>query len=387
MKFLPYIIKNVLRHKLRSLFTILSIAVSLFLVTVLYSYVTVQDELGGKTQQYNRLIVTHSEGLTFPIPVAYVDRIRSVPGVEAATQFAWFGGKYQDDRVPFGQFATDPRNIVKIMTEYELPPEQLAAWQRDKTGCVVGDKIARKRGWKIGDKILLKGDIYPVNLELTVDGIYGGPETADREMLWYHYTYLDELLKKEKSIFAGNAGTVFLKVESADILPTVMQAIDTKFANSDSPTRTMTEKAFQQSFVQMLGNIRAYILNVSMAVVFSLVFVAGNAMAMSMRERTREVAVLKAIGFSRSMVLSLVLSEAVLVALAGGILGVLAAKLLFDWSDLTLSGIPGITTFYVPNSTIGVAIGLSALIGLLSGLVPAWRAAQVSVVNGLRKVV
>ena len=302
-------------------------------------------------------------------------------------QYSWFGGKYKDDKVPFGQFATDPQIITSVLTEYELPPEQLNAWQDDKTGCVVGAKIARKRGWKIGDKILLKGDIYPVDLELTVSGIYDGPETADREMLWYHYTYLDELLKKNKSIFAGNAGIVFLKVESAEILPTVMQTIDARFANSDAPTRTMTEKAFQDSFVQMLGNIRAYIFNVSLAVVFSLVFVAGNAMAMSMRERTREVAVLKAIGFSRGMVLSLVLSEAVLVALAGGLLGVLAAKLLFDWSDLTVSGVPGITTFYVPNSTIGVAMALSAAIGLLSGVVPAWRAAQVSVVNGLRKVV
>ncbi len=228
----------------------------------------------------------------------------------------------------------------------------------------MGSKIARKRDWKIGDKILLKGDIYPVDLELTVDGIFDGPETANLEMLWYHYAYLDELLKKSRSIFAGNAGTVFLKVQSAELLPTLMHDIDANFANSDGPTRTMTERAFQDSFVQMLGNIRAYILNVSLAVVFSLVFVAGNAMAMSMRERTREVAVLKAIGFTRRMVLSLVLSEAVLVALAGGVLGVLAAKLLFDWSDLTVSGIPGITAFYVPNSTIGWALLLSAAIGL-----------------------
>ena len=387
MKFLPYIVKNVLRHKLRNIFTCISIGLSLFLVTILYAYIAVQDELSAIRAQYNRLVVQHAQGLTFPIPIAYVDKVRSMPGVQAAVPMSWFGGKYKDDRLRFAQFATDPDKLFEVMDEYTLPEEQRTAWQRDRTGCIVGAKIARKRNWKLGEKIPLKGDIYPVDLELTVDGIYGGPESTDLERLFYHYEYLDELLKKSRSVQAGNAGTITIKTVSADALPKVMQEIDARFASSDAPVRTMTEQAFQQMFVQMLGNIRAYILNVSLAVVFSLVCVAGNAMAMSMRERTREVAVLKAIGFGRGMVLSLILSEAVLVALAGGILGVLAAKLLFDWSDLTLGAIPGFSSFFVPWSTILLGLVVAAAVGLASGIIPAWRAAQVSVVDGLRKVV
>jgi putative ABC transport system permease protein len=387
VKFLPYVVKNVLRHKLRNIFTCISIGVSLFLVTLLHAYLTVQDELGAKSVEYNRLVATHAQGLTFPIPIAYVDKVRSISGVKAATQLAWFGGKYKDDRLPFAQFATDPKNILRVFAEYTLTDDEIRQWQNDRTGCVVGSKIARKRGWKLGDKIPIKGDIYPVNLELTVRGIYNGPETADLEMLWYHYTYLDELLKKSRSPMAGNAGTIFIKAESADVMPNLMRDIDARFASSDSPVRTMTEEAFRQMFTEMLGNVRAYIFNVSAAVVFSLVCVAGNAMAMSMRERTREVAVLKAIGFGRGTLLSLVLSEGMLVALAGGVLGVFGAKLLFDWSDLTLSGIPGFTRFYVPWSTMIWGLFLAAGVGLASGALPAWRAAQVSVVNGLRKVV
>jgi len=387
MKFLPYIVKNIMRHKLRNVFTVLSIAVSLFLVTILYAYVSVQDELAAKSVQYNRVVVQHAQGLTFPVPLAYVDRVRSMPGVKAAVPLSWFGGKYKDDKIPFAQFATDPQTIMSVFTEYTVPPEQLSAWQNDRTGCIVGEKIARKRGWKVGDKIPLQGDIYPINLELTIDGIYDGPETADKEMLWYHYDYFDELLKKNRPIMAGNAGTIFVKVDSADRLSSMMRDIDDRFASSDAPVRSMTEQAFQQMFTQMLGNIRAYILNVSLAVVFSLVCVAGNAMAMSLRERTREVAVLKAIGFSRTTVLSLMLSEAMLVAMLGGALGVFGAKTLFDWTDLTVSGIPGFSTFYVPWSTIGLGLAVSAAVGLTAGAIPAWRAAQVSVVNGLRKVV
>jgi putative ABC transport system permease protein len=387
MKFLPYLFKNMMRNKLRTAFTAASIGVSLFLVTLLYAYLSVQDELAGESAVYNRVVTLHSQGLTFPVPIAHLDRVRSMPDVEAVSQLAWFGGKYKDERVPFAQFATDPQNIMNVMTEYELAPDQLKAWQDDRTGCVVGTKLAAQKGWSIGDKVVLKGDIYPADLELTVRGIYDGPETADLMMLWFNYTYLDELLKKGRSEFAGNAGTLFVKTSSAEAMPRVMQQIDARFANSDAPTRTMTEQAFQQMFTEMLGNVRAYIRNTALAVVFSLVCVAANAMAMSMRERTREVAVLKAIGFSRPLVLRLVLSEAVAIAVIGGLLGVLGAKLLFHYYDLSTLGLPGITRFYIPWSTAAFGLAISAAIGLAAGIVPAWFAARLPVIDGLRRVV
>ncbi|HVU87213.1 MAG TPA: ABC transporter permease [Pirellulales bacterium] len=387
MKFLPYILRNVMRNKLRSVFTGLSIAVSLFLVTVMYAYVNMQDETAVESLKYARIVVTAKQGLTFPVPIAHVDKVSSIPGVKTVVPLAWFGGKYKDDKIPFAQFATDPEHVFEVFSEFTVPPEQLSAWQKDRTGCVVGEKIARKRGWKVGDKIVLKGDIYPVNLELSIDGIYTGPASSDQEMLWYHYKYLDELLKQARSQMAGNAGTMFIKAQSPEGLADLMPQINARFANSESPVRAMTEQAFRQMFTEMLGNVRAYIRNVALAVVISLVCVAGNAMAMSLRERTREVAVLKAIGFSRAIVLFLVLVEAVVIAVGGGLVGVMTARLLFSFSDVTLSGIPGFNAFYVPWSTVTFGLLLAAGVGLASGIVPAWRAAQISVVDGLRRVV
>jgi len=387
VKFLPYILKNVLRHKLRSLFTAISIALSLFLVTLLYGYLAFQRELGDKSAHYNRLIITHRQGLTFLLPVAHVEKVRSLEGVKAASPMSWFGGLYKDDRLPFAQFATDPAAIFSVFDEYRLPPQQLSAWQHNRTACIVGRKIADNRGWKTGDKILLKSPIYDCDLELTVEGIYDGPSTADLEMLWFHYQYLDEVLKAKRVPVAGMVGTIMLKGTSAAVLPDLSRRIEDRFASSDAPARAMTEQAFQQMFLEMLGNVQAFIRNTALAVVFSLVCVAANAMAMSLRERTREVAVLKAIGFGRGLVLALVLGEALSIALAGGAIGAVGGKLLFDSVDFTFLGAIGLSNFYIPWSTTWLGMALAGFVGLASGIVPAWRAAQISVVGGLRKVV
>ena len=226
MKFLPYILRNVMRNKLRSIFTGLSIAVSLFLVTVLYAYVNMQDEMAVESLKYARVVVTAKQGLTFPVPIAHVDKVRNMDGVKTVVPLAWFGGKYKDDKIPFAQFATDPLHAFEVFSEFTVPPDQLSAWQKDRSGCVIGEKIARKRGWKVGDKIVIKGDIYPVNLELMIDGIYTGPSTSDLEMLYYHYTYLDELLKQARSQMAGNAGTMFIKAQTPELMPELMRKID-----------------------------------------------------------------------------------------------------------------------------------------------------------------
>lgn len=388
MKFLPYIFRNVMRNKLRAVFTGTSIAVSLFLVTTLYAYINMQDEQGEESKKYARIIVTAKQGLTFPVPIAHLDKVRAMSGVKAAVPLCWFGGKYQDEKIPFGQFATDPNHIMEVLAEYTVAVGSLEAFKADRGGCMVGERAARQRNWKVGDNIVLKGDVYPVTLELTIDGIFGGPETSDQlESLWFHFTYLDELLKKERSRMSGNAGTVFVKANSPEGLSDLMGEINKTFANTDAPVRAVTEQAFRQMFTEMLGNVQAYIRNVALAVVISLMLVAGNAMAMSMRERTREVAVLKAIGFTRFIVLVLVLVEAVLIAMVGGLVGVMSAKMLFSTGDIVFRGIPGFASFYVPWSTVIFGLVLSAMIGLCSGIIPAWRAAQVSVVDGLRKVV
>lgn len=387
MKFLPYILKNVLRNKVRSTFTILSIAVSLFLVTLLYGYLEFQDELAAANVQYNRLVVTHRQGLTSLIPVSHVDKVRGLEGVKAAAGMSWFGGKYQEERMTFAQFATDPSCIFTVYDEYQVPPDQLSKWQHDRTGCVVGKRIAKNKGWKLGDKIVLKGDIYPVDLELSIDGIYDGSETADLDMLWFQWSYLDEALKEKRATTAGMIGIVSVKAASAAVLPEVARSIDKRLVSTDAPARAMTEQAFQQTFMEMVGNVQAFIRNTALAVVFSLVCVAGNAMAMSLRERTREVAVLKAIGFQRPVVLALILGEALAIALIGGLLGSLGAKGLFSMLDLSQIPVPGLNMFYIPWITAIHGLLLAAAIGLMSGIVPAWRAAHISVVDGLRRVV
>ena len=386
MKYLPLIFRNVMRNKIRSLFTGLSIAVSLFLVVTLYSLLTSGEEIADEKKVYNRVAVLHEAGLAGQLPIAYLDRVRKIPGVQVAAPMSWFGGNYREETIQFAQFATDAETIFKVYGENEIPADQLEAWQNDKTGCVVGAVIAKNKGWKLGDKISLQGNIYPVNLELTVRGIYDGPSTADREWVLFHFAYMDESLKARRDPSAGNAGIIMLRAESTNQISPVMQAIEKTFASSDAPVKPMTEKAFEQSFMEMMGNVRGFIRYTSIAVVIALLCVAANTMAMSLRERTREIALLKAIGFSQTSVLSLFLSESILIGLLGGIVGALGAKLMFGMADLSTVA-PGLALFYIPWKTALAGLGLAAAVGLFSGIIPAWRAAHVSVVDGLRKVV
>ncbi len=311
MKYLPIVIRNVFRNKIRSLFTAASIAMSLFLVVMLYSFLTVQDEMTAASRVYNRLLVMNVQGLTGNVPIAYVDRVRALEGVRAATSFSWFGGKYRDDKIPFGQFGVDPQSVAEVYPDYEVSPEQLQAFQDDRTGCIVGALLAKNKGWSIGDKVPLKGDIYPVNLELTIRGIYDGPSSIDREMLWFHFDYLDESLKEIRDPSAGNAGIVVLRATSDGAMNQLTEQIETAFASSDAPVKAMTEKQFQAEFMAYMGDVRSFIKYTSIAIVVALLCVAGNTMAMSLRERTREIALFKAIGFSQSTVLGLFLSESI----------------------------------------------------------------------------
>jgi putative ABC transport system permease protein len=386
MNFLPLIIRNVMRNKIRSLFTGLSIAVSLFLVVTLYSLITAQEEAVDSNSLSNRVAVLHEAGLAGQLPIAYVNRVRRIPGVIYATPMSWFGGNYREETTQFPQFATDAQVIFNVYPELTLPADQLEAWQKDKTGCVVGALIARNKGWKLGSKIPLQGNIYPADLELTVRGIYDGPTTMDRGWVLFHFDYFDESLKRLNYPGSGNAGIIMARAASAEQMSPVMQAIQAAFESSDAPVKPMTEKAFAASFMEMIGNVRGFIRMTSTAVVLALLCVAANTMAMSVRERTREIALLKAVGFNQSTVLGMFLAESVVIGLLGGVLGALGAKLLFASVDLSRID-AGLGMFFIPWRTALWGLALAAFVGLMSGLIPAWRAARVSVVDGLRKVV
>ena len=385
MKSLKYVWRNVTRNKLRSVLTILSVGFSLALMTVLYGYMAAQDTWKGEADKYDRIVVMNIQGFSGMLPISYVDRICDMEHVEAAVPYAWYGGSYEDQQMPFAQFATDASQAFSVWSEYTIDAEQLAAWQNNRRGCVADRRLAEKWGWNIGDRIPIKGTYYRFDLDLELCGTFDSPLNTDS--LWFHWIYLDEGLKQMNTDGTGNSGTIFAKIDSESAIPGVIDAIDDRFVSSDNPTRTQTEAAFAQMFADMLGNVQAYIRNIGLAVVFSLSLVAANAMAMSMRERVTEVAVLKAIGFSGRRVLGMILGESFLIAMCGGFFGV---GLGCAFLQLLHTAMPQQFPFAV-HEMLGLWLvwGLIAAagIGVVSGLVPAIRAARLTVVDGLRRVV
>ncbi len=392
MKYLTYVWRNARRNPARSLLTIASTAVCLFLMMILLSFFAINDEVSGSVGVFNRVCVLNANGFAGRIPIAFVNEIAQIDGVRAATPFSWFGGKYHDEILPFAQFGVDADVAFAIMNEFSIPADQLEAFKKTKNGCVIGRKLANERKLKVGDPLPLERDLYPVDLDLTVQGVYDGPTNRDLRMCLFHWGYLDELLKRANAgttgvAVSGNAGMVFVKCESAARMAALCKTIDDRFRNSDSPTRTQTEEAFGKMFAEMLGDLKGMIRVIGLAVVFSLLCVAANSMAMSMRERTTEVAVLKAIGFGRRLVLALVLTEAVLVAGIGGIVGSFGCKLLCDVVDLSRYSAGFLPFYYIPWPIALEGLAVALAIGFVSGLLPALRAANSSVVDGLRRVI
>jgi putative ABC transport system permease protein len=388
VKFLGYIVRNALRNRVRSLLTIASITICLALMMILLSFLAVNDAVARSTRESNRLVVMSSQGFAQPVPITLVPQVEALEGVAAVSPLSWYGGKLGEESMPFAQFGVDPATFFLVYDELKVPAAQLKAFREDKAGCIIGKKLAEDRDLRVGDPLPLQGDIYPFDLDLTIRGIYDGPANRDRRMCLFHWEYLDEGLRRDhRGVGAGNAGTLAVKVADARRLPLLARAIDELTRNSDTATRTQTEEAFVRMFSEMMGDMRSFIRVVGLAVVFSLACVSGVSMAMTMRERTTEVAVLKAIGYGRGLVLYLVLAEAMVVAGLGGILGALGSKLLFDWVDVARYSAGFLPFFYVPWPTALLGLGASVAIGLASGLIPAIRAAQMTVIDGLRKVV
>jgi len=387
MKLLTYIWRNVRRNKLRSGLTILSMAFSLALMTILYGYLAMQTVADREGSKSGRLVVLNKQGFAGMLPIAHVQRIRKLDGVAAAIPYMWFGGNYKGRKMPFAQAGTDPKYAFDVFDEYKISEDQLAAFQKDRQGCVADKGLAEQMQWELGERIPLEGTYMPINLDLRLVGIFKAP--GNTGSLWFNWNYLDEELKRNMPGFPGNAGMIYAKCKVSGEAAILSQEIDATFANSENATRTRTEGALILMFGEMLGDVKTYIRGISLAVVFALALVAGTTMAMSMRERTTEVAVLKAIGFSKLRVLSLVLGESTMIAILGGLLGIAGGLGALH----LVSSIPAAAMlFTVPVVALAGAwlVGLvlvAATIGFVSGLVPAILAAQLSVVNGLRRVV
>ena len=374
--------RNAFRNKRRSLLTMVSISFSLLLLTLMICiwrsfYI---DQVAPEAAR--RVITRDRVSLAFFLPAYYRDKIRSVPGVVAVAPMTWFAGRYIDDRPEhfFARVATDPDEYLKVASDKIVPPDQLLAWQRDRAGALVDVTLANKYGWKLGDHITLQGTIFEVNPELTIRAIYhrDPPQNA----LYFNAKYLEEGVPW----FKGQAGWYSTQVDSAADVARVSEAVDDMFRNSPLQTKTESEKAFQLGFVASLGNVKAFILSICGAVVFAIMLVSANTMAMSVRSRTREVAVLKTLGFTRQRVLSIFVSESVALALAGGILGVAVAIPVITALTHQFIGLGIPLNMSVNKKTAALSLLVALILGVVSGYLPAYKASRLNIVDGLRHI-
>ncbi len=377
-----FIVRNTFRNKRRSLLTMISISFSLLLLTLMICiwrafYV---DQVAPEASR--RLIIRDKVSLAFFLPEFYRDKIRAVPGVTAIVPITYFGGRYIDDRPEhfFFQAATDPDEYLKVASDKIVPPDQLKAWQQDRAGAMVDVTLADKYHWKIGDKITLQGTIFPMNPELTVRAIYhrDPPQNA----LYFSTKYLEEAVPWMK----GQAGWYAAQIDSAEDVARASKVIDDMFRNSPLQTKTESEKAFQLGFVASLGNVKAFILGICGAVAFAIMLVSANTMAMSVRSRTREVAVLKTLGFTSRRVLSIFISEAVALAVSGGVLGILIAIPVIAFLTHGFIGLGIPLDMKIKAPTAAIALTASLMLGLISGYLPAHRASRMNIVDALRHI-
>ncbi len=380
-KHLPMIFKNCWRNRRRTVLTVLSIGVSLCLMGVLLAIYQAFFYANPAPGEALRVVTRNSISLAQPMPQAYREKILKIPGVKEVAIEDWFGGTYIDDRPEhmFARFATDPDKIFNVRTEIKIPEEQKLAFQRDRTGCVIGRGVAESQHFKIGDKMTIVGDIYPFNLELTVRGIFDADNNVD--LMYFSREYLEESIKENRR---GNAGMFMILADTVDDVPKIEKAVDTMFRNSPTQTKTESESAFSLSFVSFLGNIKLFLLIVCAAVMFTMLLVSANTIAMSVRERVREVGVLKVLGFTNSMVLAIILTEALVVSLLGGLLGVVLASAM---TGVVRSGPAFLDQLKHLSLTPAVAViclGIASIIGVLSAFVPAYQASRISILEALR---
>ena len=376
-----FVTRNAFRNRRRSLLTVASITFSLLLLTIMMTIWRGFFIDQGPPDSSLRIMTRHRVSLSFFLPGFYREKIRAVPGVTHVVPMTFFGGRYKDDRPEnyFAQFGTDPDEYMQVAADKNVPADQLKAWQQDRTGAMVDAELAKRHGWKPGDRITLLGTFLPTNLELTIRAMYSS-EPANNS-LYFHAAYLEESIPW----FKGQAGFYFIRVDSPPAVARVAHDIDDMFHNSPQPTKSESEQAFRLSFVQMLGNVKAFILSICGAVVFTILLVSANTMAMSIRERTREVAVLRTVGFTRRTILTLFLGESISIAVTGGLLGVLLAIILLRIiTHSPAIGIPA--SLKVTPSTVIVALLVSAFVGLVSSLIPSYHASRVNIVDGLRHV-
>ena len=381
MKYLPLLWSSLWRKKIRTIFTLLSIFVA-FLLFGLLMTIRTAFSFGVDIAGLDRLIFIHKVSLIMPLPVSYQERLRATDGVVLATHQTWFGGVYQDPANFFAQMAVDPEPFLKIYPEFKVPPEQMAAWLADRQGVVVGVDLARRFNWKIGDRIPIQGTIWQPKegqiWEFDIVGMYDGDPGIDKTQLFFRYDFLDENRRQGE----GLVGWYVVKIADSSQAQAMGAKFDGMFANSSAETKTTTEKGFVEGFAKQVGDIGAIMIAILAAVLFTMMLVAANTMAQSVRERTNEVGVLKTLGFSNGSILGLVLGESVLISLLGGAAGLGVAWLIVKQGDPTGGLLP---VFMLPPRDVAIGAGLILVLGLVAGALPALTAMQLKITDALRR--
>lgn len=382
-KYLPLLWANLGRKRLRTSLTLASIVVAFLLFGLMQTLrvaLTGSPEMAG----LDRLMAMHKTSFVQSLPLAYLNRIKAVDGVVAASSQDWFGGVYQEDRNQLATFAIEAPTFFQVYGEYKLPPEQQQAFLQDRSSAIVGKLVAERFKWKVGDTIPLRSNIWTRRDDggnvwpMKIAGIYDA-SNGDNQSIYFHYEYLNESRAEIRDMI----GWVVIKIKDPDRSAQIADTIDAMFANSSTETKTSTEKAFIQGFANQMGNIGKILTMVAAAVFFTMLLVTANTMGQSIRERLNEIGVMKTLGFSGAGVTLLVLAEAILVTALGGLLGLGLAALASEGIGKAVAQF--FPVLGMPPATWGIGGALIVLLGGLAAVLPCMQASRLKIVDALRK--
>jgi putative ABC transport system permease protein len=383
MKVFKLIFKNTLRHKLRSTLTVLGIAVAVIAFGLLRTVVTAWY-VGVEASAANRLITRQAVSFIFPLPYAYRDKIASVPGVEEVTFSNWFQGVYIDKNQFFARLAVDANTILDVYPEFVLTPKEISDFKKEKNSCIIGEKIAQQYNLKLGEVMAIEGDIYPGRWDFVIRGIYKPKyKTTDATQMMFHWDYVDDRMREEMPGREGDVGWYVIKISDPSKSAEISEKIDALFKNSPAETKTETERAFQQGFLASTSAIITSMNVLSFVIIGIIMLVLANTMIMAARERTREYAVFKTLGFSAKHLVGLIMGESLFMALLGGGIGLfITFPMVNGFAEFIPKGF--FPVFEVEPITVILAVSAAVIIGIAAALFPIQRALRTRIVDGIR---
>ena len=384
MHIFKLIFRNAFRHKLRTFLTVLGVTIAILAFGLLRTVISTWYA-GVEASSATRLVARNAVSLVFPLPLSYKDKIRQIEGVKGVSYGTWFGGIYIDEKNFFANYAMEPKTYLAMYPEIIIPSEQMAAFLRDRKGAVAGRKLVERFGWKIGDIVTLKGTIFPGNWDFVIRGIYRGRDnTVDETAFFFQWEYLNETLKKAGRSWTDKAGWYLIEIKDPHIAADVSQRIDKTFKNSLAETLTETEKAFQLSFISMTEAIVVAIKLVSFVIIFIIMAVVANTMAMTARERIGEYAIFKTLGFRGFHIGGLIFGESIIITMIGAVFGIM---LTFPVAKIFAHEL---STFFpifnVETKTIYMDLAASFIVAFVAGIFPTWRAVNIRIADGLRRI-